>query len=379
MLQVAQFLSIGLLISSSILALLAGRVKRIPAQPLERILMVAFSWAILVPYFSGNTVSVLYGILFCLALASIACLCRDRNPEQVFALFRWVYLALILSILATQSQELFASLGGSETREIGLVRYTPLGMHTNQAGFVYGGGVLLFLQQVIDSNRKSQKIICAIGALACVAIVMAASARAALLALGVAGLVGMSLLTIRHSARFRAILAIGIVSAGAVLFVYSFEVGAYLTLILDLESDTRGLDSGGTGRFELWQSGVSLLLSDPIAMLAGSGLRSAGQENIGFYVESSYINLALEVGIIFAVIIVSRIIFLAYKLLGNFPNSAEMGNRRMFIGLMLVFAATQSIFNRYLLAVGNPYSLVVFFLYVIAELELRPSPRLTAY
>lgn len=386
--QAVQIFSMCLLILACLLALAGGRVGRTGPQAFELILGTAFLVATVAAFLRGNAMSVLYGALFTAVLVSLGHVARDRSMEELFTAFRRAYVGLVFTVLLLQPQEFLASATGTVEREVGLVRFAPLGMHPNLTGLVYGGGALLFVQHALDATRLRTKALSGGMAFLCVGMVLAASARASLLGLAVAAAVGLAVVALRGSVRARQMLAIGAVAGLGLMLLNAPRIGGYLTVMLDLESSTRGVESGATGRTELWEQGVDLIFSDPLGLAFGRGLRSTGPESIGFHVESSYINLMLEVGLVFTVLIVGRIVLLTARTLA-LPLSRQAGGYLwLFVGLMLTLVLTQSVFNRYLIAVGNPYSLLVLILCIKAEIELRaragalrqswPWPR-TAY
>jgi len=368
--QAVQMGSVGLFIGAGFLALLAGRTRRLPLCTSESILGAAFVFAMLVAFVRGVPLSALYGGMFLVVLASAALLARQPWVDRIDAVFRRAYLALIASVLAVQSGEFLASVAGTVEYSVGLVRFAPLGMHPNLSGLVYGGGALLFFQHFLSSRRAHQRLLALLLCGLCLAVVLAASARASLLALGLTGLLGTVLMAWRGSRRARIALALGALGLLAVGLWKAPAIADYLTIILDLDSPTRGTDSGATGREDIWRDGIRLFLSDPLLFFTGRGVRAAGPEVIGFPVESSYINLALEHGAVFGLLIALAFAATAWRTLGRSVRGGTLDPVLFLSGLMLVFVLLQSVFNRYLVAVGNPYSLWILLL--LLRLNLAP-------
>lgn len=378
--QAVQMGSVGLFIGAGFLALLAGRTRRLPLCTSESILGAAFVFAMLVAFVRGVPLSALYGGMFLVVLASAALLARQPWVDRIDAVFRRAYLALIASVLAVQSGEFLASVAGTVEYSVGLVRFAPLGMHPNLSGLVYGGGALLFFQHFLSSRRAHQRLLALLLCGLCLAVVLAASARASLLALGLTGLLGTVLMAWRGSRRARIALALGALGLLAVGLWKAPAIADYLTIILDLDSPTRGTDSGATGREEIWRDGIRLFLSDPLLFFTGRGVRAAGPEVIGFPVESSYINLALEHGAVFGLLIALAFAATAWRTLGRSVRGGTLDPVLFLSGLMLVFVLLQSVFNRYLVAVGNPYSLWILLLLLRLNLappvlHTHPAPR----
>lgn len=369
--QAVQMGSVALFIGAGFLALLAGDTRRIEVSSSEYIVGGAFLFAMLVAFARENTLSVAYGTMFLLVLISAAVLARQPWGSGVERVFRRVYIALIVSVLVVQPGDYLTSVAGTVERSVGLVRFTPLGMHPNLAGLVYGGGSLLFFQHFLSSTRSHQKLLALGLSGLCLSLVLAASARASLLALGVTGAVAAMLIAWRGSRRARTALGLAGVAVLTVGLAKASAIAGYLNTILDLDSPTRGTGSGATGREDLWRDGIDLVFSDPVLFFTGRGVRAAGPEVIGFPVESSYINLALEHGVVMGLLIALAFLFTAWRALGRGFERGAMKPALFLSGAMLLFALIQSVFNRYLIAVGNPFSLLILLL--LLRINLGPS------
>ena len=372
--QAVQMGAVGLFAAAGVLALMAGGTRRVELSAAETIVGGAFLFAMLVAFIRGNPMSTAFGAMFLVVLASAAVLARQDTAASLDAVFRRAYIALIASVLATQPDEFLASVAGTVEYSVGLVRFTPLGMHPNLSGLVYGGGALLFFQHCLATPRVHQKLFALMMSALCLSIVLAASARASLLALGLTGAIAVLLIGWRGSRRARMALVLAAIALLAVAIIKAGAIADYLTVILDLDSPTRGTESGATGREVIWREGIHLVLSDPLLFFVGRGVRAAGPEVIGFPVESSYINLALEHGVVFGLLIALCFVVTAWRALGRSFDTGAMNPALFLSGLMLVFVLFQSIFNRYLVAVGNPFSLLVLLLLLRLNLSLNPSP-----
>jgi exopolysaccharide production protein ExoQ len=361
-LQASQMGAISLLLMAGFFAALSGGTLRIRPSLVEWMFATAFLFAMLVAWMTGNVLSTMYGAMLLLVLTAIAFLVRHRRAAELVAVFRWAYVALIGTVLALESPAWFASLSGSVEYGLGLVRYQPLGMHPNLSGLVYGGGALLFFQRYLAAHRRSEKAFAMAMAGLCLCVLLAASARAGMLALAAAGLTGITLIALRGSRRSRVSLVLAALIGVMVIFFKRADIKEYLSLILDLDSPTRGVDSGATGRTDIWQAGIELVFSDAVRLFTGRGIRSALPEIIGFPVESSYINLALEHGLFFGSLIVLAFVVTAWRALQQGLQPGQHRYQLFMAGLMLVFILAQSIFNRYLIGVGNPYSLWILVL-----------------
>jgi exopolysaccharide production protein ExoQ len=368
-LQASQMGAISLLLMAGFFSALSGDTLRIRPSLVEWLFGIAFLFAMLVAWMTGNVLSTMYGAMLLLVLLAISFLVRHRGAAELIAVFRWAYVALVGTVLALESPALFASLSGSVEYGLGLVRYQPLGMHPNLSGLVYGGGALLFFQRYLGADKKSQKGLALAMVVLCLCVLLAASARAGMLALAIAASTGITLIALRGSRRSRMALVLA-AFIGVMVILYKWvDIKEYLSLILDLDSPTRGVDSGATGRTDIWRAGVELVFSDGALLFTGRGIRSALPGIIGFPVESSYINLALEHGVFFGSLIALAFLVTACRALHHGLKPGQQRYQLFMAGLMLVFILAQSIFNRYLIGVGNPYSLWI--LVLVLQLNLK--------
>ncbi|MBA4265274.1 MAG: hypothetical protein C0453_09345 [Comamonadaceae bacterium] len=374
--QAVQLGAIALFLAAGFFALMAGGTRRIELCAAEYVLGGAFMFAMVVAFARGNALSTEFGAMFLIVLGAAGILARQEWVARVDHVFRWAYIALIITVLVVQPGEYLTAVAGTVERSVGLVRFQPLGMHPNLCGLVYGGGSLLFFQHFLASPRLHQKLFALLMSALCLSLVLAASSRASMLALALTGLVAAMLITWRGSPRARTTLILSALTLLAVGLFQAAAIADYLTVILDLDSPTRGVNSGATGREVIWQEGVDLVFSDPVLFFTGRGVRAAGPEVIGFPVESSYINLALEHGVIFGLLITMAFLVTAWRTFGRSFESGAMNPVLFVSGLMLVFVMLQSVFNRYLVAVGNPYSLWVLLLLV--RLNLKPARAASA-
>jgi O-antigen ligase len=372
--QMVQLAAVGLFLAAGFLTLVAGNSRRIGISLPEYILGGAFTFAMLVAFVSGNLLSTMYGAMFLLVLVSAAMLTRQEDEATIGLIFRRAYLALLVTLLVVQSGDFFTSVVGTTVHSIGLVRFEPLGMHPNLSGLVYGGGALLFFQSFLASTSRRQKVFSLAIVVMCLGVVLAASARASLLALGLTGVVATLLLAGRGSSRVRMALVVSAFVILGVGLLMANDIANYLTVILDIDSKTRGVDSGATGRTDIWRSGIELLFSDPVLLFTGRGARAAGPEVIGFPVESSYINLALENGVVLGLLIALTFVVTTWRALRQSIEAGVVNPALFMSGLMLLFILTQSIFNRYLIAVGNPFSLLILFLLLRLNLATIVAP-----
>jgi hypothetical protein len=202
-------------------------------------------------------------------------------------------------------------------------------------------------------------------------MVLAASARSA-----VAGLVVAALFAYVAEFRFFKGSSLGragmiAIIVGAVAAVYFAVSSTYLQNILEVNSDTRGIGSGVTGRTDLWEKGLMSLTSDPTLVAFGGGLRSSEYSVIGFLTENSYITILLDSGALFGSALILFLMLAPFSALRQSRAPTETPNALVLLPSFFIFLLVQCFFVRYLVGLGNPtalYTLVLF-----TGLSMRPG------
>ncbi|MCA1539908.1 hypothetical protein I6F18_08060 [Bradyrhizobium sp. NBAIM32] len=320
--------------------------------------------------FTGNDYVAAYTVLFLLTVVSIGLICRSLQFEELILAASVSYYVGLFAILVIDGPSLLKALAGNPlTRWEN--RLAPLGTHPNLAGLIYLGGVLILLTRFQYALRVERAAI-----LVCISICflvdLGASARGALVSLVIAG----GFLTIRNIGSFKkyglSITLVGLTFAFVVLIVFPNEIWNYISTMFELNSTTRGLDSGGTGRVDLWRQGLDLIFGRDWQMLFGSGLRSSSPDAIGFSTESSFITIFIESGLLAGTLQIAAIITTLLKKDFDIPSKYHLIAKSI-----VIFFLIQSFFNRYLIAIGNPFSM--FFLILVVKLSLERKKTLSAY
>lgn len=335
-------------------------------SPSGKVLMLASLMSLLV----SVSTTFAYGLFFSILLfGAVVCaeIIRSRMPANVvFECYCYAMIVMVAIVAITYPDDFLATLKGTTVHGVGLLRFSPFNLHPNLAGFMFAGGGMALAFRAFHVERIIWKMFYFAFMIGAMAVVFSASARASLMACAVALLFYVPLfitkkprLAIRLAPYVVVLGIIGLATSG----LYYNAVSNYLVTIFDLDSDTRGLDSGGSGRIELWQQGIDLFLSQGSQILLGNGMRYASPEVIGFSTENSYITILIENGLIMggSIIIIFIVSAVLQARLAFSSNSAFDAEDALFA--LMVYAFTQSIFNRYLLGVGNTLSLYLIFVF----------------
>jgi exopolysaccharide production protein ExoQ len=351
-----QVLALVLLFGAAAWAVFLDRVKAIPTSAPELVMYVVGVAYIAVAMLTDEN-SVGISIAFLCTIIFISIVSRAISLERVMDVGATVALLCVLTAIVVDHQEALAALvpsGGGA----GLNRFMPLHSTPNLVGYIYGAGSILMVRRALVSKKTIERIVMAGGALFSCLFVLAASARSSLIALVAAASVAIIL-----EYRARRFFSLKWVKLGAITFIilglaFSERIGAYFTRMLELDSDTRGLATGGTGRTGLWARGIATLVDDPMRFMFGAGFRSSSPDVIGFPTESSYITILLDSGVFIGAAVILVFAYSPIKALKLTSPQSRHASSLVLVASFLTFLIVESIFNRYLLAIGNPTSLL---------------------
>lgn len=366
-----QFLAVTIFCLSAAIPLLTGAFRSTALSPVELALYLCVIGSVIMATVYDADYGIQYSMIFLLVLISVSIIARSISLPSLLAVMVWSAFAAVVSVIIFDAENYLVALS-VHTTEWGMFRFGPLGTHPNLAGVVYSGCAVVLAYGGITHRIKAVKILFLAASLLSLTYVMAASARASILAM----LVTLVLILYR-SIRFRhlGILAISISGIVVVPLLMGGSVLGlvdYIAQILEVESDTRGLGSGSSGRAELWAAGWELIVSDPLRFYFGGGLRTAGENDIGFQLESSYLNLLFEVGLFLTALLMAQLIRVAWVGVTRFRIQGSDVRYPLAPALILiVFLMLQSIFNRYLIGIGNFASLSFLVLIVNLDIFLR--------
>lgn len=360
-----QVIGVALICMSGVLYSVFGSYRRIVFSQFDVVIFVISTFSILSATINQDSYVLIFTLIFLSTYFAIMSITQNSTREELLHVLKISIELILLLVVVLYWDVLLSTLtpGAAKRWEL---RWAPFNMHPNLAGFIYGGfAVIIWFTPFAASWRGAYAKAVLVGL--CIAIILAASARAGLLAL----VLTFSLYTVHEILSKKGTMKyiIPVFAAACIAGLFFFEsIQSYLTEILELDSKSRGLDSGGSGRIELWQIGIEYLSNRGWELFIGSGIRSASEAKIGFFSESSYINIMIEHGVFLSLIVLYRIykiIYISYKL-----QSLDGG----FFGLALyalIFALLQSVFNRYLIAIGNPFSIIVLMVLAKVSAESR--------
>jgi hypothetical protein len=373
-----QISAIALLVAAAFLELLAGRMKRISFSFYELAIIASVPLSLAVVFFRPDLqmkeVSSFvagYSALLLVALLALAVLARSMRLSEVLTIAACAYLAMLVTIFVFYPQEFLTALlpqGQNRWK----MRAVAFDLVPNLEGFMFGGGVFLLARKALVGRGR---VIFGGLALLSLAVVLAASDRAPLVAIILTLAVLVPFYLPRTSPGFKLMISVGGVLATLLIFSQFHLFSSYFTDLLELKSQTRGFGTGATGRVGIWATGVATIHKSWLQFLFGGGLRSSSKDIIGFSTESSYITIFLDSGIVCGGLIVAAMLATVVRLHGQIRATRALPLEELATLATLIYAMADSIFNRYLLAIGNPTSLLVMLLFIQGAIAARRLPR----
>lgn len=361
--QMAQYIPAAGSISLALLLFVTGKVKHLQKSATKSILAGA---AITLLALIGSTISQdvqssLYALVFFLTWLSLVVILQYYTMPQILRSFAYggvlsVFLYLMLSGFKIEGA--LSATGNAitiEDRSSG-----PYLTHPNLIAHIMAVFAILAVL-LAPSEKTSVKIIFYVTAIIAFLIILSTSSRGGLVALVCALSIGI-FITYRGNIKYLLCIFFAVIAACTYITLFQSEYIDRLSLIMDLNSAQRGLDSGLSGRQELWQMVFYQFFTSNIPFLWGGGFRNTWLSTYISAVDNGYIVAIAEAGFISLLIILSRLIFVAIKStkrLKNSPNTMDAA----IVGLV-AFILIESIIARYLLAIGNPASLIILILIV---------------
>ena len=359
-----------LLLLAALMALVGKKMRPISPTASELLLYAVGIVSSAVALVRSVDYSIYYSMYFLTAIICISVIARTIPLPRLLDVAALSILLCVITTILFDWKDLMICLSIS-IGKTGLHRFTPFGSHPLLVGYIFGSGSILLIRRAYLAGRTWERYAMIAGTLLAWTMVLAASARSA-----VAGLVVAALFAYVAEFRFFKGSSLGragmiAIIVGAVAAVYFAVSSTYLQNILEVNSDTRGIGSGVTGRTDLWEKGLMSLTSDPTLVAFGGGLRSSEYSVIGFLTENSYITILLDSGALFGSALILFLMLAPFSALRQSRAPTETPNALVLLPSFFIFLLVQCFFVRYLVGLGNPtalYTLVLF-----TGLSMRPG------
>jgi O-antigen ligase len=292
--------------------------------------------------------------------------------REVFESFFWssvVCLAIFLPISYWALQDSIST----------LARFAPYSFHPNLLAWIMAGYFCVMVWKFL-TGTWFVKIISSFGIAISMTIMFFTSSRGVIIAivLGCLLISGMALVRAAREGRNYFLwiaLTAGVLLLGTFLYMQNKgstqETYEFVDQVLSLSTKDRGIDSGFTGRFDKWAN-VMKDLSDGTFLL-GRGVRSS--DAMETMIDNSYIVILYDLGLIPLVVIVYRFLSILYESFRGYflAVTQEKGNFYLLCTLITVVALVTNFTERSLFAVGNPFSLLGFFMLAAPSRQVRAA------
>jgi O-antigen ligase len=356
------------LLLAAMMAIAGRRVKPIAPTATELLLYILGLVSAAVALVRSVDYSIYYSMYFLTAIICISVIARSVPLERLLDLAATSVLICVLTSVLFNWQDFLTCLSISIGKS-GLRRFGPFGNHPLLVGYIAASGSILMVRRAYLTRNRWERLAMAGGVVLAWAMVLAASARSAVL-----GLIAASLFAFGAELRFLKGTKLGrggviLIFVGLIVVIYLAFTSTYLQDILQVNSSTRGVGSGVTGRTDLWAKGLETLTSDPLLVTFGGGLRSSEYSVIGFLTENSYITILLDSGALVGSTLILFILIAPFSALRRLRASTAKPSPLLLLPSFFVFLIVQCFFVRYMIGLGNPTAL--FTLVLLMALSMR--------
>ena len=307
-------------------------------------------------------------ISFCLILARLY---TALTPlQEIFESFFWsavISLAIFLPVSFWALQESINT----------LVRFAPYSFHPNLLAWIMAGYFCVLLWK-LWTGTWFVKTIALFGLAICLADIFFASSRAAIIAIvsGAATVAAMAMVRAVRGGRSY-VLWVGITATVLLITasVYMYNRRSvqdtldFADNVLSLSTSDRGIDSGFTGRVDKWAN-IVRSLSDG-TFLIGRGVRTS--DAMETMIDNSYLVILYDLGLIPLIVILYRFASILYQSFRGYFAAVTDEKRSFFLlcTLIVIVVLVTNFAERSLFAVGNPFSLLAFFMLAAPSWQVR--------
>lgn len=361
-----QLLSLALIVMQNIATFISLRRNKFNTFKHNKTLLAIFLIAI-IPlqslfnnFFNLEIYYVEYSILFLVSVFSIYIAVNTIEFRVIFNSFLWAAIAITLTILFTNADLLSEALSVTYDPVNGLNRFVPFGLHPNLVGHIFGGFAILFFCSMLHGKNLTHKMFFTALMLLSLVYCVAASSRGGFLGavIGIGTIYAIVVWKDKGKRKYL-LLPLALALLAALSTQGAAKLLTYLASIFEYSSGDRGVDSGLTGRTASWDKLLNTVFSSVTAMLLGNGLRTGGEDVLGYDIDNSYLNLLYEMGLPATVFFVLLVLATTNKLRRSLLQASDV-LKAVAVGL-LVFILCESVVARYLLSIGNPLSLFVLY------------------
>ncbi|WP_185641040.1 MULTISPECIES: O-antigen ligase [unclassified Burkholderia] len=310
--------------------------------------------------FQSDAQSAVFAAIFLGTWLSIAACAGALEIADVTKSFALSGAIVMLGFVAIDHANISTSLSVTGVGKDILSRYMgPFGAHPNLMGHIAGSYLVAMFWQARD-ERFVVKIMLWAGMVASALICVAASSRGGLFAA-----IGSCMLVYAYekSKSLKGTLGLAVMATAALVATILFfpNILERTDILLDLSNSQRGLNSGFSGRTQMWQVVLDQFGTANEPLVWGAGFRSTWLTQLTDAIDNGYLMIAAEIGVIGLALWLYQVL---RSLRGAYMASRATGSTvNLMILSIIIFFLAESIVARYFLAIGNGAS--VFFMILI--------------
>jgi hypothetical protein len=371
---VGQFLHLGLLFLAG-LAVLSGPHRAERVQNLlggGSVLLLAMCFSEAISYVSGDTYSIVYGLVFIGVILASRLVVQEIGVPNVVRAFSQAGIIVVVIMAATGGKSLRT--GTVSQRFNGGIE-----VHPNLLSFVLGGYLPVLIWRALEYKILWRRRVVGLLALLDLVFIYYSGSRGTVGAALISGLIfaGRRTLTGPWVSRLRlqrwhliaALLLVPLVLAYLNQHNRIGNIVDAVTEHLALNNSERGLSSGLSGRTSFWRAAFQLLGKHD-RWLFGFGYR-AGDRLVGT-IDNGYIQLLFESGLIAGLLIFGsmlRVWLLLWRSSRPVANTAWIRYYTMLNCTMVIYFFN-NISTRYLFSFGSSFSILMILLMTASRQQL---------
>ncbi|WP_185732289.1 O-antigen ligase [Burkholderia sp. Bp8963] len=318
--------------------------------------------------FQSDAQSAVFAVIFLVTWLSIAACAGALEIADVTKSFAMSGAIVMLGFVAIDHANISTSLSVTGVGKDILSRYMgPFGAHPNLMGHIAGCYLVAMFWQARD-ERFVVKIILWAGMVASALICVAASSRGGLFAA-----IGACVLVYAYekSKTLKGALGLVVMATAAIVATILFypNVLERMDVLLDLSNSQRGLNSGLSGRTQMWQVVLDQFGTANEPFVWGAGFRSTWLTKLTDAIDNGYLMIAAEIGVIGLALWLYQVF---RSLRGAYMASRATGSTvNLMILSIVIFFLAESIVARYFLALGNGASVFFMMLIILIPSEFK--------
>jgi O-antigen ligase len=147
----------------------------------------------------------------------------------------------------------------------------------------------------------------------------------------------------------------------SLIYIFLPDIWKYFDSILEFRSEYRGIDGGLSGRSDLWAIIFDKLGSEDFPVVYGAGFRAQVTAKYVDAIDNGYIVMLCEVGVFG---LLTWLLMIVSTLLKILKRNTRHGCAEAVVAGVLIFILIESFVARYLLAIGNPASIIAITLVI---------------